>query len=366
MAENKGTKRILFLSNHFITLYSFRRELIQRLTAQGHEVYISVPKDERNEYFEKLGCQLVDTPMSRRGANPIQDAKLILSYVRIMRALRPDVIFSYTVKPNIYGAMVANPLGLRQVSNITGTGATFMKRDMMSFIVKTLYRLTHRRVYKVFFQNTGDRDFFVSHRLVRDNYAMLPGSGVNLRQHCLCPMPEGEGVNFIYIGRIMALKGLEQYLDCARYIRAKYPETRFYVAGFIEEERFGDLLRSAADEGAVEYLGFQKDIDRWIRACHCTILPSMGGEGVPNALLESAATGRVCIASRINGCIDAVEDGRTGYLFTPGSSEELIDSVERFLSLSRDEMAAMGLAGREKMEREFDRELVIERYMQEV
>lgn len=359
-------KRILFLSNHYITLYAFRRELIERLCRQGHEVYISMPEDERNGYFEDMGCRLIITPVSRHGMNPLKDMKLIADYRRMMRQLRPDVIFSYTIKPNIYGAMAANALGLRQVCNVTGTGGTFVKKSAVGLIVKQLYRLSLRRAYKVFFQNAGDRDFFIANGMVKDNYEMLPGSGVNLEQHRLCPMPEGEEIGFIFIGRIMALKGLEQYLDCARYIRGKYPNTRFYIAGFTEEADYDRMIRACADEGVVEYLGFQEDIDRWIRACHCTVLPSVGGEGVPNALLESAATGRVCIASRISGCEAAVEDGVTGYLFTPGSSEELMEKAESFLSLSREQMAAMGRAGRAKMEREFDRELVIEKYLREV
>lgn len=366
MTDNSSGKKILILSNHFITLYAFRRELIERLTADGNDVYISIPEDERNEYFEKLGCRLIITPMSRRGMNPLKDFGLLRSYRRIMRDLRPDIVFSYTIKPNIYGAMAANSLKLKQVCNITGTGATFMKEGLLSAAVRTLYRMSLRNVYKVFFQNTGDRDYFVKHGLVRDNWDVLPGSGVNLKQHCFTELPADDTVSFIYIGRIMAVKGIREFLNCAEYIRPKYPNARFYMAGFIEEERLEASIREAAERGIVEYVGFQEDIDSWIRKCHCTILPSLGGEGVPNVLLESAATGRACIASRINGSMDVVEEGRTGFLFEPGNTDELIEKVEKFLALSFEEKRAMGCAGHEKVEREFDREIVISRYMREV
>lgn len=195
---------------------------------------------------------------------------------------------------------------------------------------------------------------------------MLPGSGVNLEQHAFSPMPEGGTVGFIYIGRVMAVKGVEQFMDCARAIRREHPETRFYMAGFIEEERYKALVDEYVQDGSIEYLGFRKDIDEWIKKCCCTVLPSLGGEGVPNVMLESAASGRACIATRIPGSVDTIDDGVTGYIYTPGSTEELILRVESFLALSPDERAAMGRAGRAKMEKEFDREIVIEKYIREV
>lgn len=361
MAENK---RILILSNHFITLYSFRRELIAQLRERGHEVVISMPADEKNEYFEKLGCRVIETKMARRGMNPAQDIGLMLRYREIMREVKPDVIFSYTIKPNIYGTMASNALGYRQVCNITG-GTMFMKENLVSRVIRVLYRMSIRRAYKVFFQNTSDRDYYRAHGLVRDNWEMLPGSGVNLEQHALCPMPEDGTLRFIFIGRLMEAKGIDQYLECARRIRSRHPNTRFYVAGFIEEEKYKALVDGYAADGSVEYLGFQENIDEWIRSCSCTVLPSLGGEGVPNALLESAATGRPCIASDIPGSRDAVDDGVTGYLFTPGSTEKLVDCVEKFLALSGAEREKMGLAGRAKVEREFDRAIVIEKYIRE-
>ena len=174
------TKKILILSNHFITLYNFRRELISRLIERGHKVYISMPDDERNVFFVRQGCVLIHTGMSRRGMNPVQDLFLLRQYKRIMRHVRPDIILSYTVKPNIYGTMASNGLHLRQVCNITGTGATFLKENFLAGTVRMLYRHSIKKAYKVFFQNTGDRDYFVEHGMVRDNWDMLPGSGVNL------------------------------------------------------------------------------------------------------------------------------------------------------------------------------------------
>lgn len=360
-------KRILFLANHFITLYSFRKEMIGRMVSEGHEVYLSLPESEENEYFEKMGCKIIPTEIDRRGVNPIKDMKLLRFYRRMIPGIAPDIIFSYTIKPNIYGTFASNSCGVKQVCNITGTGATFLKPNLISSICQILYRVSVRKCYKVFFQNRGDKEFFLKHKMVREsNCAMLPGSGCNLVQHRFLPMPEGDDVNFIYIGRVMKLKGIDEYLECAKRIHSKYPSAHFLIAGWNEEEEYMEKVNAAQNEGYVEYIGFRKDIDQWIAKCHCTILASHGGEGVPNVLLESAATGRACIASEINGSKDAVDDGVTGYLFKTGNSDDLISKVELFLGLSKEQRSAMGYAGRQKIEREFDREIVIGTYMDEV
>lgn len=358
-------KKILFLSNHFITLFFFRKELIKRLCERGHEVYIASPDDERFGFFTDMGCKLIITPMSRRGMNPVEDMKLIADYRRIMKKIQPDIIFSYTIKPNIYGSMASNALGCRQVCNVTGTGATFMRESALAKLSRLLYKISMKKAYKVYFQNTGDRDYFIEHKMVKDNYEMLPGSGVNLEQHQLCPMPGEEELRFIYIGRVMAVKGVDQYLEAAKAIRERHPNTKFYVAGFIEEDIYKMLIEGYAEKGIIEYLGFRKDIDRWIEHCHCTVLPSLGGEGVPNVLLESSATGRVCIASDINGSRDVVDDGITGWLFAPGDAQELTEKLEKFIALSHEEREAMGLRAREKVAKEFDREIVIGKYIGE-
>ena len=359
-------KKILILANHFITIYAFRKEVIQCMVEEGNEVYISTPADEQNKYFEDMGCKIIETPMDRRGTNPLKDMKLVSEYKKIMKQVHPDIIFSYTVKPNIYGTMASNSLKLKQVCNITGTGATFLKESVLSKIVRMLYKASVKKCYKVFFQNTGDRQYFVDHGMVGKNIDRIPGSGVNLDQHTFTEMPSDDVVNFMFIGRVMGVKGVDQYLDCAKAIHEKYPNTCFYIAGWNEEEEYKKIVAEYEKAGAVKYIGFRKDIDSWIRKCHCTILPSLGGEGVPNVLLESAATGRVCIASRINGSSDVIEDGVTGYLYETGNSTSLIEKVEKFLTLNFEEKKAMGIAGHDKVEKEFNREIVIKKYMDEV
>lgn len=358
--------KILFLANNTVGLYRFRKELLKKLVSQDHDVYVSLPRDENIDDIEKLGCKVIKTDIDRRGVNPINDIKLLWQYKRIMNDVKPDFIFSYTIKPNIYGSMISNLLGYKQVCNITGTGATFLKTSFVSVIAKYLYKVSVKYSYKVFFQNSSDRDLFVKNGMVTNNWDMLPGSGCNLEEHKLVEMPSDEVIKFIFIGRVMQLKGIDEYLACAKAIKEKYENVKFYIAGWNEEEKYKEIVSEYEQKGYVEYLGFRKDIGDWIAKCHCTILPSHGGEGVPNVMLESAATGRVCIGSSIAGTVDVIEDGVTGYIFKSKDYKSLVEKVEKFIKLSFEEKKAMGLAGRKKVEAEFDRQIVVDKYMDEL
>lgn len=362
--EINSKKKILFLANHFITLFSFRKELIQRLVEDGHNVYLSIPEDE-NSYFENMGCHIILTDVDRRGVNPKNDLKLIAFYKKIFRKIEPDIIFSYTIKPNIYGCL-ASGKRYRQICNITGTGGTFLENNIVAKICKILYRCSVRKCYKVFFQNTGDRDFFIENNLVRNNYELIPGSGCNLKEHNYQPMPDDSITRFIFVGRVMKLKGIDEYLEAAKNIKRKYPETEFLIAGWNEEEEYKKIVADYQNRGIVKYIGFRNDIGDWIAKCHCTVLPSHGGEGIPNVLLESAAIGRACIGSKINGTMDVIDDGVTGYLFELGNSSSLIQQMEKFVKLSIEEKTAMGVAGRKKIVNQFDRNIVVKKYCDEV
>ncbi len=185
-------------------------------------------------------------------------------------------------------------------------------------------------------------------------------------QYELCDLPSDGKIRFIFIGRVMALKGIDQYIDCAKAIKEKYPNTEFLIAGFIEDEKYYEIINRNHSEGIINYIGFQKDIKPWIQKCQCVILPSLGGEGIPNVLLESAAMGRICIASRVNGSKDVIDDGVNGYLYEKGNLNDLIEKVLKFIRLDEDEKARMGLLGRQKVEKVFDRQIIINAYLSEL
>lgn len=362
----KKQLRILFLSNHFITLYAFRKEIIKRALTEGYDVYLSLPDDSENVYFEKLGCNIELTDVERKGMNPIKDIRLLVFYFRLIKKLKPDIIFSFTIKPNVYGSIASRILGVRQICNITGTGAVFLKDGFVNRLCRLLYSISIKYSYKVFFQNVGDQNFFVLNNFVKDNYELIPGSGVNLEEHPYAELPPMDQICFIYIGRVMKLKGIDEYLECAHSIREEYPQTTFYIAGWNEEPAYMEKVNEAQKRGDVEYLGFRKDIKTVIERCHCIIHPAHGGEGISNVLLECAAMGRVCIASDIYGCKEIIEDRTSGFLFKAGDAKELKDKVEQFVLLPTGEKQQMGKKGREIVTQRFDRNLVVEKYFKEI
>lgn len=359
-------KRVLILANHYLTLYAFRKELIGELLKQQYEVYLSLPESEDNVFFEKQGCRVIVTPIDRRGTNPVRDLKLLGFYKKLMAEIDPAVVLSYTIKPNIYGAMAANRKGCRQICNITGTGDTFQKNGLLSLVCRTLYRRSVKYADKVFFQNPDDLRLFREHRLIGDNAEVIPGSGCNLDEHPYSPLPPGKELCFLFAGRIKKSKGIADYLRAAEAVKRRHPNTAFYVAGFVEEEDCHLLVEAYERRGVIEYLGFCRDIGDRIRDCHCVVVPSRYREGMSNTLLEAAATGRVCIGSDVPGVRDAIRDGETGYLFEAGSVDALTDRIETFISLPFEQKTRMGLAGRNTVEQRFDRQIVVHRYMQEI
>lgn len=358
--------KVLILSNHFITLYAFRKELVQKMVSNGHKVYVSLPEDSDNNYFDDIGCNVIVTNLERRGMNPFKDIKLAIKYYHIMKDLDPDIILSFTIKPNIYGSIASRITHHRQICNITGTGATFLNDGLINVLCKFLYRISVRYCYKVFFQNNGDLSFFVANRLVNNNYVLIPGSGVNIVEHPILELPPMTHIHFIFIGRVMRLKGIDDYLECAKRIHQKYNKTTFYIAGWNEEPEYMKKVESAQNEGYVDYIGFRRDIKEWIQKCHCIIHPAHGGEGMSNVLLECASMGRACIASDISGCREIIDDGITGFIFQEGDVEDLICQVEKYILLSDKDKIRMGENGRKKVVKEFDRNLVVSKYMQEI
>ena len=356
--------RVLILANIGLGLYKFRRELLEELAKQN-EVFFCIPNDEFVDPIKKLGCQFIDNPLlDRHGTNPITELKLISFYKKVLRDVKPDIVFTYTIKPNAYGGMACASLGVPYVVNVTGLGTSIENGGLMQKISLTLYKMGLRKAQKVFFQNTENRDFMVSRGVVKGAYDMLPGSGVNLNQYEVFPYPDGETVDFVFIARVMKEKGIDQYLDAAKEIRKRHPETRFHICGFCEPEYDG-RLQEEADKGTVIYHGLVADMKPIYQMISCTVHPTYYPEGLSNVLLESAASGRPIITTDRSGCREVVEDGVNGYVVKQQDSKDLIEKIEKFLSLSVEERKAMGLAGRAKVEREFDRQIFIKKYLDE-
>lgn len=360
--------KVLILANDHTTIYNFRRELLQRLVHDGFEVAIALPADPRNTAFEEIGCTVVETRLSRFGTNPFHELATFASYLRLIRSFAPDVVLTYTAKPNIYGGLASQLTRVPYLTTVTGLGAVFQDAGPLRSISTLLQRVAFRGSLRVFFQNAANLDRFRELRIVRDNVALLPGSGVNLDLHRLEPYnADTSPIRFITVSRIRKDKGFDELFAAVRQICAARDDVEFHIVGWYEDDTYRESVAEMKNGYPVVVHGSapQEKVHELMAEAHCLIHASHH-EGMANVLLEASATGVPCIASDIPGCREAIDDGATGLLFDIRDARALVAAIERFLPLSWDERRAMGLAARRKMETEFDRERVVDRYLDEI
>ena len=358
------SEKILILMNNNGGLYRFRRELVLEL-AKANEVVLGIPEGPYSDFFRQAGCRIVECAFDRHGTNPLQELQLLRFYEKLLLKERPDIVFTYTIKPNVYGGMACARLGIPYVANITGLGTAVENGGPMQKLSLALYRRGLRKARKVFFQNRANRDFMLRHGVVRGPYELLPGSGVNLDEYRLEPYPESDTVDFLFISRVMREKGIDQVLEAAQVVRARHPETRFHICGSCEQD-YADRLHALEEKGVILYHGSIRDVAGMHRICACTLHPSYYPEGMSNVLLESCACGRPIITTNRPGCGEIVDDGVNGFVVREKDSADLVEKIEQFLSLPWEKRRDMGLAGRAKVEKEFDRRIVVQKYMDEV
>ncbi len=356
-------KKILLLSCKDNTFFNFRKELIMRLHDEGYEVVLSCPYGKKMDYFTERGCRFVDLEMDRRGTNVFKDLKLMSAYKKLIKAEKPDVVLTYTGKPSIYAGYICGRLKVPYIVNNAGLMET---KGLFDKFMKMLYWFGFRKAACLMFQNEQERDVIegVLHNKVP--YRRLPGSGVNLEEFQYKPYPENDDVvTFNYVARIVQLKGIDEFLACAKRVKEKHPNTRFVLYGDYDDDTYRARVEEYEKEGVVEYGGVQMDMKPCIEAAHAVIHPSYY-EGMTNVVLEHSAMGRVCIGSDVPGVKDGIEDGHTGYVFKVRDVDSMVEAVEKFLALSHEEKVEMGKRAREKMEREFDRNIVTEIYLEEI
>lgn len=357
--------KVMILANSSSGLYEFRRELLEELL-KNHEVMICLPYGDYIEEMVEMGCEFIPCDfIDRHGTNPVKELKLVSFYKNLLKKRNPDIVFTYTIKPNVYGGLVCSFLKIPYVVNITGLGTSVENDGIMQKVTLILYKIGLRKAQKVFFQNSENRDFMLKKKVVRGAYDLIPGSGVNLERYSAQEYPNTGIIDFVFIGRVMKEKGVDQYFEAAEYIRIKYPHTRFHVCGAFEQD-YSARLSDLHEKGIVHYHGKVKDMKSIYKMISCTIHPTYYPEGLSNVLLESSASARPIITTDRAGCREVIDDGVNGYICEKKNTKDLIEQIEKFLALSWEERRNMGLAGREKVEREFDRQIVIEKYMQEV
>jgi len=364
-------KKIIISANSAWNVVNFRKGIVLELINHGFEVVVVSPKDEYVDKLCDLGCQHININVDNKGINPINDLYLFFQYLKIFYQVEPNVILTYTVKPNIYGSLAAYILSIPIVNNISGLGTAFIRGGLLGRIVNFLYKISLRKSECVFFQNHDDENLFLKKNLVtKGQVSVLPGSGVNLEYYQptksnIVNKDQDEFV-FLLIARLIWDKGIQEYVDAARFVKKYNPKARFQILGFLDVDNQTAVSHSEIDlwvaEGIVEYIGVTEDVRPHINSSDCVVLPSYR-EGVPKTLLEAAAMGKSIITTEVEGCKDVVDDGVNGYLCNVRDYNDLAEKMQTMLTMNSKDIEQMGLNGRKKMEQEFDEKIVINKYI---
>ena len=361
--------KVLILCNSSGGLYDFRNDLPLRLLSAGHEVIVSVPDEVRTADLAAEGCHVIHTDIDRRGTNPVRDLGLLKAYRKLLSAEKPDIVLTYTIKPNVYGGYLCRRLHIPYIATITGLGSTFQRGSMVKRLVTVMYRAGLKGARCVFFQNETNREIFLSERILRKDARtrLVSGSGVDLAHHVVQEYPghADDVIRFLYVGRLMREKGTREYLTAARRLHDELGSAVSVAAiGYTDDDLEAELMHAEKD-GVFKRIPFDREIRPYYREADIVVMPSYH-EGMSNVLMEAAAAGRPVIASDIPGCRELVEDGVTGFLAAPGDADSLFEAMWKMTGLTTSERREMGLKGRAKMEREFDRRNVIDAYIEEL
>lgn len=361
-------KKVVIALNTTWNLVNFRAGLIRSLIAAGYEVVAVAPPDKYVPRLAELGCRYVPLSMDNKGTHPGRDLLLFWCFLHLLRKEKPAIYLGYTIKPNIYGSLAAHLLGVPVINNIAGLGAVFIQEGWLTRLVQRLYRVALSRSAKVFFQNNVDRALFVSKNLVSDVVTdRLPGSGIDLNRFVPVPLPDKTPLRFLLIARMLWDKGVGEFVEAARILKKQGLDANFCLLGFLDVQNPAAISRQQMDEwiaeGVIHYLGVSDNVAEEIAQADCIVLPSYYREGTPRTLLEAAAMARPIVTTDSVGCRDVVDDGVNGYLCKPRDAVDLADKISKMVALSHSKRTAMGLRGREKMEREFDEKIVINKYL---
>ena len=360
-------RRVVLAGNSSWNIVNFRSGLIHALKAAGYEPIVIAPVDPAAEQrMAELGVERIVIAMQRSGLNPVADFRLMQNYQRILKDLRPIAFLGFTIKPNIYGGIAARFAAVPLIANISGLGTVFIKRGLLLALVSRLYRFAFKRAAVTFFQNPDDLAVFVKRGLVsRAQAQLLPGSGVDLERFRPAPPATGP-IIFLFIGRLLGDKGVWEFVEAARIVRADIPGVRFQLIGPIDQGNRSAATQSELDrwvaEGSIEYLGVTEDVRPHIERATAVVLPSYR-EGLPRSLLEAAAMARPLIATDVPGCRQVVTPGENGFLCQVKDSRSLAKAMKMMIKMTIDDRARMGDASRRMVENGYSQSVVISAYL---
>lgn len=359
-------KKILILCNYAFGIYKHRAEVFERLLNEGYELYLCAPRDDTFNGFKEMGCKIINIDVDRKGTNFINDLKLLYDYIKIIKEIQPNLVLTYSIKPNIYGGISCRILRTKVIHTVTGLGSVFIREMRVEPLVRMLNKLSFKNAI-VYFLNKDNEDLYRKKKIINEKNStfVVPGSGVNIKNFKYHNLPEGEDIAFTFIGRIFKDKGIEEFIKACEFLKSKYSNVVFNVIGMIDEPQYEELVNNSVSQKVINYYGKLDDIRPIAINSHCIVLPSYG-EGRGTVLQEGAALGRILITTDTYGCRENVLDTYNGFLCKVADWESLAVSMEKVLLMDTQGRKQMGLNSREKAEKEFDREIVIKAYVEQV
>ena len=365
--------RIFFCDNRLGGLLGFRIDVIKHFVEAGHEVCVIVPpaRNSWDRVGEQIpgGVHIIEVNMQPSGMNPLRDLRLLLDYLRIYRRERPDVVFNYTIKPNIYSSIAAKMCGSRIFCMLAGLGYMFDGSGFRKRVGLKLYKYGLSKAEKIMVLNQMNYDKMLEYKMTDADKLLLlkGGEGVNLQKYAYKPADYSKGTTFLMVSRILYDKGYSEYLDAARIIKRKYPDVHFELLGPLDyDSPMGvpkDVFERDQKEGIVKYLGVVPAVNDIVSKENVVmVVPSKYGEGLNRSLMEACAIGRPIITTDIHGCRETVEDGVNGYLVTKGDVQSLVSAMEHFIELSEQKKRTMARRSHEIAVDRFDIKKVIKIY----
>lgn len=360
--------RVAIVLNTSWNIYNFRLNFVKQLIAKGYEVHTVAPVDKYTHHLVEAGCIHHKVRMDSRGANPIKDFALIIELWSIYRKIKPGIALHYTVKPNVYGTIAATLLKIPVVNNVCGLGTVFLKKNLVSAIAIQLYKWTFRFPKKVFFQNGDDLELFINRKLVDPEAVdLIPGSGVDLEKFQPMEFKRNESFTFLLISRLITDKGILEYIEAVKKLKSNGMNARFQLLGAKDPEHARGIQEKIIDqwisEGTVEYLGTTDDVRQFIEKADCIVLPSYR-EGAPRTLLEAASSSKPIIATDVPGCHHVVTDRVNGLLCKLKDADDLAEKMITMAAFNNEVLENLGVNGRAKMVREYNENVVIDKYLQ--
>jgi glycosyltransferase involved in cell wall biosynthesis len=365
-----SNKLIAFVSSNAWSVYNFRLDVIRHLLGLGYSILVIAPDDAFSSLLVQEGCRFKGIDFDNKKENPLQDMVLYRQLKKIYAEVKPDLIFHFVIKPNIYGSLAAASVNIPSISVVTGLGYPFAKRNWLFYLVKTLYRRAMRRVTEAWFLNNEDAKVFINEKIINiQKVKVLPGEGVNtdyFSPDLPSTLPKNGRFIFLMSCRLLWSKGIGVYADAARILQKKNIHARFELLGFFEKHHpdsiSQDQLHAWEQEGLIHFNGFAADVRPYLKNADCLVFPSFYNEGVPRGLMEAASMELPIITSLNRGCKEVVLNNSNGYVCTPNDPFDLADKMEKMMNLSAEERSRMGKNGRALVIKKFNVTRVIEEY----